>query len=173
MLRIIAGIVLVVLLLAGVVVGRTLMVPSYQDSTAAATVSKFDAAAVAARLGEAVRFRTISWQAGTDPADVAASQAAFVAFREWIATTYPQFSKTATREIVSDYSLLFTWAGSDASLKPVLLMSHLDVVPVAPAVRGIGNTRRSRAKSPTAMCGAAAPWTPRAASSACWRRRKR
>lgn len=136
MFRIFAALVLAVLVLAGVVVGRTLMVPAYQASSAAAPASKFNAAAMALHLSEAVKFRTISWQAGADPADVTASQAAFVAFRDWIATTYPQFSKAATREIVSDYSLLFTWAGSDPSLKPILLMSHMDVVPIAPGSEG-------------------------------------
>lgn len=132
MLRIFIGFVLVLLALAGVVVGRTLMVPAFQGASGAAPASKFDASAIAAHLSEAVRFRTISWQAGADPADVAASQAAFAAFRDWITATYPQFSKTASREIVGDYSLLFTWSGSDPALKPILLMSHLDVVPVVP-----------------------------------------
>ncbi len=30
---------------------------------------------------------------------------------------------------VHDFSLLFTWEGADPTLKPILLMSHLDVVP--------------------------------------------
>ena len=33
-------------------------------------------------------------------------------------------------EIVNSYSLLYTVKGSDPSLKPYLLISHLDVVPV-------------------------------------------
>ena len=32
-------------------------------------------------------------------------------------------------------SLLYTWKGSDPSLPAVLLMSHLDVVPIDPATR--------------------------------------
>ncbi|MCE9523293.1 MAG: M20 family peptidase [Alphaproteobacteria bacterium] len=135
MFRIFIGLLAIVLVLAGVVVGRTLMVPVNSPpitSEHAATPSTFDAAVVAAHLSEAVKFRTISWQEGADAADEAASQAAFVAFRDWIAATYPQFANTATREIVGDYSLLFTWAGSDPALKPILLMSHMDVVPIAP-----------------------------------------
>lgn len=30
---------------------------------------------------------------------------------------------------VNDFSLLFTWEGADPGLKPLLLMSHIDVVP--------------------------------------------
>ena len=48
---------------------------------------------------------------------------------------YRDCSKAATREIVGGYSLLYTWAGTDPSLDPVLLMSHLDVVPIAPGTQ--------------------------------------
>jgi carboxypeptidase PM20D1 len=37
---------------------------------------------------------------------------------------------TLTREIVNDYSLLYTWKGTDTNLKPILLLAHMDVVPV-------------------------------------------
>lgn len=33
-------------------------------------------------------------------------------------------------EVINTYSLLYTIQGSDASLKPYVLISHLDVVPV-------------------------------------------
>ena len=36
------------------------------------------------------------------------------------------------RETVSDLSLLYMWAGSEPGLAPILLTSHLDVVPVPP-----------------------------------------
>jgi len=136
MTRIILAIAFLIATLAAVVIGRTLMVPAYEAPVGSAPTSKFDPEKIAARLAEAVKFRTISWQPGAPAEDVAASRAAFVAFREWITATYPQFSQTATREIVGDYTLLFTWAGSDPSLKPVLLMSHMDVVPIAPGSEG-------------------------------------
>jgi carboxypeptidase PM20D1 len=131
--RILLGVGLVMALLVAVVLGRALLVPSFEPvAVGAQAKSKFDDEAIAKHLAEAVRFRTISWQPGADAASVAASQEAFVAFRDWIGATYPKFSATAKREIVGDYSLLFTWAGADASLKPILLMSHMDVVPIAP-----------------------------------------
>jgi carboxypeptidase PM20D1 len=128
--------VLLVAALAAVVIGRTLMVPVYEAPTASAPASKFDGEKIAVRLAEAVKFRTVSWQPGAPEGDVAASRAAFVAFRDWITATYPLFSQAATREIVGDYTLLFTWPGSDTSLKPILLMSHMDVVPIAPGSEG-------------------------------------
>lgn len=39
-------------------------------------------------------------------------------------------------EKVNTYSLLLTWQGSDPSLDPVLLVSHLDVVPISPGTEG-------------------------------------
>jgi carboxypeptidase PM20D1 len=45
------------------------------------------------------------------------------------------FSRTHAelqRETVGVHSLLYTWPGSDPSLDPILLMGHMDVVPVEP-----------------------------------------
>ena len=39
-------------------------------------------------------------------------------------------SPLVKRELVANYSLLYTVTGSDPSLQPYLLVSHLDVVPV-------------------------------------------
>lgn len=127
--RILLALAGVVVVLVAIVLGRTLMAPVHKAAPAN-HASAFDANIIAQRLAAAVKFRTISWQDGAPPEDVAASQAAFIAFRDWIEATYPNVTKTLTREIVGDYSLLYTWKGSDASLKPILLMSHMDVVPV-------------------------------------------
>ena len=35
-------------------------------------------------------------------------------------------------ETVNEHGLLFRWAGTDSSLKPVLVMAHQDVVPIEP-----------------------------------------
>jgi carboxypeptidase PM20D1 len=79
----------------------------------------------AQRLGKAIEFRTVSVQAG-QPWDAAP----FAAQRAWLEEAYPAFHAVATREIVNGESLLFTWKGSDESLPPMLLLAHLDVVPV-------------------------------------------
>ncbi|MFM9863211.1 MAG: M20 family peptidase [Micropepsaceae bacterium] len=129
--RILLGLLAAVALLAAIVIGRTMMVPAYTP-VSATHKSTFDANAIAVHLAQAIKFRTISHQDGAPAEDIAASQAAFTALRTWIETTYPNVTKTLTREIVSDYSLLYTWAGTDAALKPILLMSHMDVVPVVP-----------------------------------------
>jgi len=120
--------------LVAVLVARTLLVmpPAPESHSSASGADSVDQDAIARRLAEAVRFRTISWQEGAAQADVEASRQALTGFRDWIATTYPAFNAQTTREIVNGYSLLYAWKGSDPALKPYLLMSHMDVVPVAP-----------------------------------------
>ena len=44
-------------------------------------------------------------------------------------TSFPLVYNTLTVETVNQYSLLMTWPGTDVSLRPLLLVSHIDVVP--------------------------------------------
>jgi carboxypeptidase PM20D1 len=77
------------------------------------------------RFTTALTFPTISTQdsATFDPAP-------FTELHTWIEDAFPNVTRRLTREVVAKYSLLFTWSGSDTTLAPVLLMGHLDVVPV-------------------------------------------
>ena len=77
------------------------------------------------RFTTALTFPTISTQdsATFDPAP-------FTEMHTWIEDAYPNVTRRLTREVVANYSLLFTWTGTDTRLAPVLLMGHLDVVPV-------------------------------------------
>jgi len=79
------------------------------------------------RLAEAVRFRTVSPQ---QPSDF--DPEPFLAFHAFLAEQFPETHRVLQRETVSEYSLLYTWPGSDPSLPPVLLAAHQDVVPVIP-----------------------------------------
>ncbi len=85
----------------------------------------FDEAALAAHLGEAIRFRTVSLT-GADADD----PAAFAALHAWMETTYPAFHRLAQREFVAERSLVYTWPGKNPALAPILFLAHQDVVPV-------------------------------------------
>ncbi|MFN0318078.1 MAG: M20 family peptidase [Burkholderiales bacterium] len=89
------------------------------------TVAPFavNAEAAAARLSQLIRFPTVSFQ---DSGRI--DHGAFAALREYIRRTYPQVHRAMTREDING-SLLYRWPGTDASLAPILLMAHLDVVP--------------------------------------------
>ncbi|KAK3648849.1 hypothetical protein LTR56_007289 [Elasticomyces elasticus] len=52
------------------------------------------------------------------------------AFHDYLAETFPRLHKGLKLEKVNTFGLLYTWKGSDESLKPLVLMSHQDVVPV-------------------------------------------
>lgn len=56
----------------------------------------------------------------------------FVRFREFLRATYPLTHQRMQREVIGGHSLLYTWAGSAADTKPILLMAHQDVVPIEP-----------------------------------------
>lgn len=83
-----------------------------------------DAGAAASRLGEAIRFRTVSLvSADEDPSQ-------FQQLHAWVQQRYPAFHAVARRETVAGLSLLYTWAGSDPGQPPIVLLAHQDVVPV-------------------------------------------
>jgi carboxypeptidase PM20D1 len=113
--------------LAAVVSARAFVAGSRQIDVAAATPIAVDAQAAAERLAGAVRLRTISFDDRPD-----ASAEAFVGLHDYLARQFPLVHRTLQLEKVGQYSLLYTWPGSDPSLKPVMLMAHQDVVPIAP-----------------------------------------
>lgn len=135
--HIITAIVGVVVLLLTIVVVRTLNVeplPPYAPAAVLDDLPAVDADAAAKQLSEAIRFETVSFDRVEKESDVdrersTAKAAALDAMHAWLEGTYPDFHKAATRELVGK-SLVYTWPGADPSLPAVLLMAHLDVVPV-------------------------------------------
>lgn len=51
-------------------------------------------------------------------------------FHDYLADTFPRIHAELKLEKVNTFGLLYTWEGSDESLKPLVLMAHQDVVPV-------------------------------------------
>ena len=76
-------------------------------------------------LSKGVQYKTISFSEDAVP-----DSTAFFGFHRFLETTFPLTHTNLSLEKISDYSLLYTWQGSDASKKPIILMSHIDVVPV-------------------------------------------
>ncbi|WP_448213812.1 M20 family peptidase [Colwellia sp. MEBiC06753] len=87
----------------------------------------------AKRLAKGLTFKTISNQDRND-----FDEAAFGGYHQYLASAYPNVHRTLTKEVVGEqrqFSLLYTWQGSDPSLAPVVLMAHQDVVPIVPETR--------------------------------------
>lgn len=51
-------------------------------------------------------------------------------FAAYLEQTFPLVHSTLALEKVNTHGLLYSWTGSDASLKPTVLMAHQDTVPV-------------------------------------------
>lgn len=115
-----------VVLLLAVMLVRTARFGEVQGSVPAAAAFTAPAGAVE-RLAEAIRIPTVSPQ---DSAQV--DTAAFAAFHAFLRQRYPRAHAALRRETIGRYSLLYTWPGTDPSLPPLVLMGHMDVVPVEP-----------------------------------------
>lgn len=120
-----------VVILAAVLVANAWRKSSQQIAVSPVAPVTIDEQAAAQRLGAAVRLQTI---ASVTDADQSAD--AFRALHDLIAASFPAFHAAAKREIVANYSLLYTWEGSDPKAAPIALLAHQDVVPIAPGTEG-------------------------------------
>ncbi len=111
--------------LLAVLIVRTLQFTSKQMTQSPAEPVGLNVEEAAQRLSRAVQFQTISYQ---DASKFTAPE--FKGLHDHLAAAFPRAHSTLKRETVSDYSLLYTWQGSDPQLPAVLLAAHMDVVPV-------------------------------------------
>lgn len=128
MIRRISGVTAVIVaLVAAVLVGRTLRWQSRQIAVESVELAAVDRDRVIERFSQSLRFRTVSVEEGEewDPAP-------FLAFHGFVEEKFPRVHAHLKKETVGDYSLLYTWQGSRSDAAPILLMSHIDVVPVVP-----------------------------------------
>ena len=128
--RTILGLLLVVLVLAVVLLART-FTPSVDQQAGKAYDFAPDQARVSQLMTGAVQYKTISYGR-----DKPTSAAALLAFHDYLAAQFPRVHSNIKREVVNKYSLLYSWTGSDAGTAkeqaPIILLGHLDVVPVIP-----------------------------------------
>ena len=86
-----------------------------------------DGDAFLTHLAEAIRLPTVAFEERerNDPQEILAVHA-------FLRSTYPLVHERCTVETVNDLSLLITWGGTDREADPLLLMAHMDVVPIEP-----------------------------------------
>jgi carboxypeptidase PM20D1 len=118
------GLVVLLLFLFGFVVLRTTLFSPPQKKVKLRNFPTVDGHSVAERLGLAVQHKTISYD---DPEKIDGS--AFLGLHRLFRTLYPLVHTHLKLETVNEYSLLYTWEGRDPDLQPIMLISHLDVVP--------------------------------------------
>ncbi len=125
--KIVVALLALLLVLACVLGFNTWRKGSRQLEVAPLAPLAVDEAGVVQRLGEAVRFRTVS---SREDAKLNADQ--YQALQQFLVVRFPRVHAVMKREVMDNMSVLMTWQGSQASAKPIMLMAHQDVVPIAP-----------------------------------------
>lgn len=112
------------LIITGVVLLRTASIPVRQITVDPVTPIALDMTQAASRLAGAITYQTISYQdqAKRDDPEI-------LRLHLYLEQAFPRVHATITRETVNNYSLLYTWTGTETELDPILLIAHMDVVP--------------------------------------------
>lgn len=105
------------------IIVKTLLFKSRQIQTEPVAIVSFGDESTS-HLSKAITFPTISYSVDS-PVDTSA----FKGYLAFINESYPLVNSKLNKEIFNEFSLLYTWKGKNASLKPVILMAHMDVVP--------------------------------------------
>ena len=110
------------LLLIGILLFNTFTFPSKQLEVEAHSPRAVPQNLIE-HLQEAVRIPTIS-----DPSQMDSS--VFYQFNDWLKISFPLVDSLLAHQVVNEFSHLYHWQGKDTNLEPILLMAHLDVVPI-------------------------------------------
>lgn len=124
--RFFAGVGAVFAMLIAVLAINTARLPSKQSAPGPADTTAIDADAIAARLGGALRYPTISVRDEPTGNDLAIRP--IDGLIGYLEASYPRVHAALPHERVRN-GIVFSW-NADAPGKPILLTSHLDVVPV-------------------------------------------
>ena len=97
-----------------------------------------DTDALVKTLSDAVKFKTISNQGKLDfyfnfnriqdPSQT--DYAELEKLHSFLKSSFPLIHQRLTRELIGNYTALYTWKGVDPDLLPIMIASHLDVVPI-------------------------------------------
>ncbi len=104
---------------------NTVKLPAPAAPATAAKLPDIDTAGSGQRLSGAIRIATVSYE---DRASIDTRQ--LDALADYLQKSFPKVHASLKRERVGGGSLLFTWSGKDPQAKPILLLAHMDVVPV-------------------------------------------
>lgn len=131
-LKILGGIAVVIAILVGIVLWNTSQFGAKPADQAAITLPEppaVDVAAAAESLGAAIRIQTVTYASG-DPKPGADQP--WIDLEAALRARYPAIFAKMSMEKILTHAMLMTWTGTDASLPPIILMAHQDVVPVNP-----------------------------------------
>lgn len=123
--KIVAALAVLLLALVLVVTVRTIrFAPDHREARHDVSLPAVHDSLLAEHLSGAIRFPTISRQ------DSGPALEPMRALHAYLAQTFPRTHATLAREVVQPANLLFRWTGTDTTLEPIVMMAHMDVVPV-------------------------------------------
>ncbi len=118
---------LLFLLFIAVLLIRTLRYTRHHGEKNRIVPGDFDIDEAAERLSEAITYETVSTQETEG-----FNQDAFLQMHKFLESSFPHIHQKLKREVINEYSLLYTWQGKTAHLNPVMYTCHIDVVPIEP-----------------------------------------
>lgn len=110
-----------------VMILKTLLFKSKQLKVEGKTFEKIDSDEIISRLSESIQLKTIS---DYDTSKI--NPKPYLDFHDFLETAYPLLHQKLEKQIINQYSLLYTWHGKNPQLKPIAFLAHFDVVPVEP-----------------------------------------
>jgi carboxypeptidase PM20D1 len=122
------GLAVFAVLCAALLVINAIRLPSRQLSVASPAETQLDSEALAAILAE---FLAVPSYSADDRSQM--DRGRFQQLHEILERRFPEAHRVLEHETINGMSLLYRWPGRDESLEPILLMSHLDVVPIEEA----------------------------------------
>jgi len=124
--KIILGILVFLILLISFIVIKAATFSSKQLKVEPVAGASIDQQKAVHNLSSALQLKTISNQ---DPAKNDTQQ--FKLLHQLLETSFPGVHANLVKEGVNEFSLLYTWKGTDSNLRPIILLGHMDVVPIA------------------------------------------
>lgn len=115
-----------VLVLLAILVVKTLTFSSHLEQVEPVAEISLDEESVD-RLSKAVQIPTLS-----SLQDMRQRDGNLLSFHAFLRQSFPRVHESISLTLINEFALLYEWPGSDASLKPALLLSHQDVVPIEP-----------------------------------------
>jgi len=124
--KIILGILAVLFLFVSIIVIKAATFSSKQLKVEPVTRISIDKQKAIQNLSSALQLKTVSNQ---DSAKNDTQQ--FKLLHQLLERSFPGVHANLVKEVVNEFSLLYTWKGTDSGLKPIILLGHMDVVPIA------------------------------------------
>jgi carboxypeptidase PM20D1 len=116
---------MLIVLLVVVLLARTFLVRSRQIQVSAIEQIPLNSDLLVNHFVGALQIQTISYD---EPSKL--NRTEFQRFHDYLRQIFPLAHSKLTVESVRQHSLLFRWEGLDSRLAPVVIMAHMDVVPV-------------------------------------------